>query len=652
MRAGSAPWIVVALLCAVRPGAGADDGSVRVEPNEGVAGNFGTWTVTYRAGSRGIHSGGGLRVQLPDSWHSGDRNSANRLQASDPKADHYVSARSSRPGVLLETEVESESPAHLVKAARRGLDGRLERYVFVVRVTVREGELPEGDTISVVYGDASGGSRGMKAASISTDPEPILVEVDPEGTGAFRLHPDRPTLMARSGPAAELLLCGPSSLVVGQPAVLHLAVVDAQANPDRAFDGEITLSIRDGDVKLPVHTRFERGRGWQTVTFTPRRAGIVRLAASARDDTLRALSNPMKVYEEEPDLKVYWGDLHSHTRYSWDGVGDRSFEYARDVSGLDFYAMTDHSRTGQEGYTRGLGPEVWGEYTAATERHDEPGRFVTLHAYEASFGAPWGHHNVLFRGTPGPLLAPGEVTLPQLWAELEAGRALTIPHHTGKFPVPVRWDDHDPELRRNIEIYSAHGSSEAYDPTHPLAFEHSDFTAASRSAEGPQFGQDAWARGLVLSTIASSDDHRAHPGQPHWGLAAVLAPRLTREDIFDALYRRGTYGTTGTRILLDFAVQGVPMGGETRSGGSPRLSIEAHASDLIERIDVLRYGESAGGFEVLFSLRPEALDLEWSATDETFHEDSIYYVRLRQRGLVRGRIVMAWSSPIWVRKTP
>ena len=49
--------------------------SVRVEPSFGVAGNFGTWTVTYEVGASGMRSGGCVRVQLPDTWHAGERNS-------------------------------------------------------------------------------------------------------------------------------------------------------------------------------------------------------------------------------------------------------------------------------------------------------------------------------------------------------------------------------------------------------------------------------------------------------------------------------------------------------------------------------------------------------------------------------------------------
>ena len=59
-----------------------------------------------------------------------------------------------------------------------------------------------------------------------------------------------------------------------------------------------------------------------------------------------------------------------------------------------------------------------------------------------------------------------------------------------------------------------------------------------------------------------------------------------------------------------------------------------------------------GGFRVVYDLHPDALDFEWSGTDGGFRADAVYYLRLRQRSQVRGRIVMAWSSPIWVRGQP
>jgi hypothetical protein len=650
-------------------------GSVTVNPFEGVAGEYGTWTVTYRVGPRGIKQHGGIRVQLPDSWHAGIRNSANRLQASDPREDNYISARGSRASVRLRIWVEDEPPPGevLVKSNRYSLDGRHERYVYVVRVWVMEGELEEGDTLSVIYGDTSGGSKGMRASIIRTHPEPILVAVDSEATGLFHMHPDRPTLVSHAAPPAELMIWGPATLVVGKEAELGLAAVDVNANP-APFDGEVELRITQGHARLPSTVRFQSDDGWTSVPFVPTETGILRVEArviheaslnkrrpivplgmesgevSPEQTGLRAFGNPMKVHPTEPKLKIYWGELHSHTHYSQDGVGDDNFRYARYVSGLDFYAMTDHSIPPLGQHTQGLGPHVWEEYTAKTDRFYEPGRFVTIHAYECSLGAPSGHHNVFFRDKPGPLLAEGDITLGELWNALKDGEALTIPHHTGKMPQPIFWFPHNDEIDRNIEIYSAHGLSETYDPRGLLAFERSQFTDASKSVRGPQYAQDAWMQGLKLSTVAATDDHRAHPGQPHFGRAAVSATGLARAEIFDGLHHRRTYGTTGVKILLDFSINGEPMGGTVTVPGSPRLEIEAHGTDIIEFIQVLRYSKSDGAFVIIYTLFPDAVDFTWSESDATFKEDSIYYVRLRQARMVRTRVAMAWSSPIWVKR--
>jgi uncharacterized protein DUF3604 len=625
------------------------EGSVSVQPDEATAGKYGTWSVTYRVGKGGIKKYGGICLQFPDSWHSGIRNSANRLQSSDPESDNYISSSCSQPGIELQTWVEHEPGREvvLVKDYRPGLDGRQTRYIFVVRVWVLNAELQEGSAISVIYGDTSRGSRGMLAGIVSTQPEHVLMAIDNEGTGGFRLHPDRPVLIIRSGPAVELLAAGPSTLVRGKPAELLLSVVDIHQNPADSFDGEVLLRTTQGEADVPTTVQFTSKRGWEKVRIVPRATGIIRIQATGSGGSLYANTNPMKVFENEPELKTFWGDLHSHTHYSFDGVGHNNFEYARYTSGLDFYAMTDHSSP------EGIGPntpEVWAEYSALVDKHHDPGKFVTLHAYECSLGAPYGHHNVFFRGRPTGLPLPEEAGLFNLWQSIRAGEALTIPHHTGKMPDPIFWYPHNAELDRNIEIYSAHGLSEAYNPWHPLSFERSMFTDPSKSVRGPQYAQDAWIQGLELSTIASSDDHRAHPGQPQYGLAAVAATGLTRDAIFQALYDRRTYGTTGAKILLDFSVNDHPMGQRLATAGSPRFRIEAHGTDSIELVEILRYSKSDRKFRVIVTLHPQVSDFLWSGEDATFREDSIYYMRLRQAGLVRNRIVMAWSSPIWVTK--
>jgi hypothetical protein len=130
---------VVAFIAAVRAAApagkpvplaaGVAEGSASVTPAIGVAGQFGTWTVSYRVGPSGLRAGSTLRVELPDSWHAGARNSAQRLQATDPADEAYVTAFPSRTGVTLQTVVESESAERLVKSNKQAIERRSGRYV-------------------------------------------------------------------------------------------------------------------------------------------------------------------------------------------------------------------------------------------------------------------------------------------------------------------------------------------------------------------------------------------------------------------------------------------------------------------------------------------------------------------------------------------
>lgn len=622
--------------------------SVRVDPKDGISGHYGTWSVTFTVRDR-IANGGGIRVQLPDAWHAGPRNSANRLQVSDPSDDHYVTALCSNDDVTVRTLVESERAGTLIKHEKDSLDGRRERYVFVVRIVVEGGDLKPDDMISVLYGDKRQGSRGYRAGAVSTGPLPVLVAVDSAGDGKFRLATDRPELTLHPGLPVELQVHAPSNAVIGKPARVLVSTLDKEDNGTHDGDA-ISIRVVDGEVSAPESITIDEGVGYAAFEVTPKAEGIVRVEAVSDKWVLRAVSNPMRVTAQPAAENVYWGDLHSHSRFSWDGVGYDNFSHARYTAGLDFYTMTDHSRAPRDGFTRGLDPSTWDAYTSLTDKHNAPGHFVTLHAYEASFGRPHGHHIVYFRDGPGPLIAPEDHRLPALWEMLTAGDALTIPHHTGKFPQGVDFGIHDETFRRNFELYSGHGLSETFDPAHPLSFERSTFTSPARSLNAPSHFQDALRKGLVLSTVAASDDHRAHPGLPHWGMTAVFAPELTRDAIFQGLHDRRTYATTGQKILLGFAMRGTPMGEEAAVNRAPEFTINVVGTDAISRVELVCHRQGDHRFHVIKTWHPDSIAFEGEFVDEEFDAAATYYVRLRQAAGVRDRIAMAWSSPIWVTK--
>ena len=91
-------------------------------------------------------------------------------------------------------------------------------------------------------------------------------------------------------------------------------------------------------------------------------------------------------------------------------------------------------------------------------------------------------------------------------------------------------------------------------------------TRRRRSARGTS-AQRAWEDGAGPRPSRRATTIAPNPGCAQGVVAVVIAPALTREAVFDALAERRTYATTGARIVLDFSVGGVPMGGRRRAGG-------------------------------------------------------------------------------------
>ena len=640
---------------------------VEITPDHGQAGKWGTWTVRFIAG-KGLPSSAAVRVALPDRWNQWRRNSARRVQATEPGEPFYVSARTERQGVRLRCEVEEQEPfrsfaegngnEQYVKRARRDIAGRSSRYAWVVRVTVESGQLQPGDAIEVQFGDRSGGGRGFTAPIWVGSPERVRAAVDRAGSGDFRLLPEDalPWLRTDPGEAVELAVVLPSGTVVGERAEALVVALDAEQNPVWRPDLRVRLQVLQGEAALtgPAEVTLDDERTWGSVRvpFTPRVEGIIRLRGQSADGTLLAISNPSRCTAAAPDTRLYWGDLHSHSHYSWDGTGTRDdhFRYARDVSGLEVYGNADHGES--------VSPEEWEETIAYNATYYQPGRFVTLVGYEDSFGFPYQHHNVFYRGERGALIHSRQKTLPELWAQAAEGEVLTIPHHPAGFGTPgkgprIDWSIRDDRFRKVVEIYSSHGLSEEHSPDHPLSLDVIDFTFQGPADRG-SYVQDGWLTGQRMGTIASSDNHWSQPGKEGFGTVAVWAPALTREAVFDAIAARRTYGTTGSRILLEFAVNGEPMGGEAqRRGGEPvRVTGRVVGTGPLRLVEVLRGDVDAQTWSVAYrewfggASAPLEAAVNW--TDPSPVPHALYYLRVRQRDFIHGRVAVAWSSPVWV----
>jgi hypothetical protein len=273
------------------------------------------------------------------------------------------------------------------------------------------------------------------------------------------------------------------------------------------------------------------------------------------------------------EYRLFWGDLHRHSSVSRcsrgfePGPHDR-YVFGRDAALLDFMALTDHSCH--------VDPFGWWRLDEAAEIAGDPG-FVALCGFEWSTGLH-GHQNVLLRGALRPFLSnshPACATLPNLYSMLKPEWALAIPHHTADVARRTDFTRCDPRFVPLVEIYQAQRGSYEFDGC--LRQSHLAHAAGA-------FAVDALRSGRKLGFIASTDHGEGA------AYAAVIAAKLERGALFDALRARRTFGATAKGMVIDLRVDGHLMGEELVANGAPQVTVKARGTRELVELIVFRDG--------------------------------------------------------------
>jgi len=107
------------------------------------------------------------------------------------------------------------------------------------------------------------------------------------------------------------------------------------------------------------------------------------------------------------------------------------------------------------------------------------------------------------------------------------------------------------------------------------------------------------------------------------------------------MWDRAVYATTGARIIVDFSINGNPMGSEFYvNNPSEKRNIKVHieGTDNIKYVAIIKNnGELINKKGCGKSFKIEILD------DKPINKTDYYYVRVVQEDTH-----LAWSSPIWV----
>lgn len=621
-----------------------EEGSAVITPNEIIAGKLKAFTIKYTVGRSGISEGGSLWIDDPN-FNGMGWSIFQSFQVRQPKESGYVSA-----------EVIGPNKATLVLVRISPPSTQMRHYVLC---RVKDAPLMAGDKIAVVYGDVSHQNsetaktpnKAYRAYKNAT----FRIYVDSKGNGVFHPIKASPSINIRSSKPSKIVITGPSFVKKNQSFETTVRILDQYGNPAEDYSGTVSFKSTDPDAILPEPYTFDlTDKGvhvfHQNILNTK---GIHYITVKDLAYNFEDESNPISDLEATPEYNLYWGDLqghHGHIFYESGKLNSQYYNYARDVSDLDFTCETAKSSS----YWNVA--DTWAQLSKCCHSYNNPGEFVTFLGFEWMGKKGQGHHCVYYLEDYQPYYSPDKEssdTLIELWGLLSDKNAITIPHAT--IYTGFNWNDHNDKLRPLVEIYSEWGSSEE---NRTLSIQESYSLReyfkmlANKVLYLGKFGsvRQGLSKGNKMGFIACSDTHLGLPGgilkgrHSVGGLTAVYSKSLSRSNIWESLINRRTYGTTGARILLNFEINGHMMGEEFETVSYPTVKLNAAGTHDIKKIDIVKcnYNASKRSF-ICYSKRSDRRIINLSWTDTNFTQDCFYYARVTQHD---GN--MAWSSPIWV----
>lgn len=361
---------------------------------------------------------------------------------------------------------------------------------------------------------------------------------------------------------------------------------------------------------------------------------------------------------------IYFGECHWHTDVSGDGQRplERALISARDELCLDFAGPADH-----------MSPS--GLYAKSSTRKqaeickefDQPGQFCTIPGSELS--DRYGHTNIYADSfetfieitdrferevLPAWQAEPNRYVLRTLAEICPEGRAIIVPHHSNMdsfiYEGVIR-EDRRPSWNamhwrmpaertcvRNFEMTQTRGCFETEETADEWGVLYGGFGGSARTG---------LMRGYRYGFVSGTDNHSGWPtrkGTGYCGLTAVQAQQLDTKSVFQAMYKRRCYATSGARMVGDTTLNGFPIGSELalEPGVARDFRIEIHGTTPLVQVQIIHMGYVLADLPV----GENALDFTCEWSDERPGrplEDAWYYVRARQQDGHR-----IWLSPFWV----
>ncbi|MGI9318691.1 MAG: DUF3604 domain-containing protein, partial [bacterium] len=476
-----------------------------------------TFTLTYTVGRYGIDDTGSIRVVFRFFGDWGD------LQTEDPTAHNYVTANCS-----------TDSKLSVIYAKT----GHQRPWFRSLTVRLHGGYLKEGDTITIVFGDISDGSPGMKMQSFCESGFEFKVLADVCATGHYVPLAETPYVSIVPGPPHIWKAVLPTLRQPGEPFQFGLKAEDKWGNPTPLASGSFRLESDLPIEGLPNQIDYpsgERSLVIEGLKVNQPGSGYVRAFDS--ENSLVAEAGPLVIGD---GYSGYWGDLHGQSGESIGLTTARQyFDFARNKSFLD---VTSHQANDFQ-----VNNAFWSYLNELTEEFHEDDRFVVFPGYEWSGNtAVGGDRNVFYRHEGRSIrrsshallsdrsdLNTDATTAKDLFDVLQDEDCVVYAHVGGRYADIAQ--AHDGRLETAMEIHSAWGTFE-------------------------WLLTDGFPLGHRSGVVCNSDGHKGRPGASYpgvsvfgayGGLTCFLTDSLSRDSIFECLRRRHHYATTGCRMHME-----------------------------------------------------------------------------------------------------
>ena len=339
------------------------------------------------------------------------------------------------------------------------------------------------------------------------------------------------------------------------------------------------------------------------------------------------------IFTEEFDLdwNLYFGQLHAHTDIS-NGAGsvEEAFQYASQVDGLDFFAVTDHSDSfdnADMGTIDANGADISADWAAGKQAAASVtnGDFVGLFGFEMTWPEDKQLGHISTFNTPG-WQTRDQADFENVPTALENYyRALaSVPGSVSQFNHPD----------------TVHGDFERFDHYSPQY----DAAVSLLEVAGEDGVVDCEYYDLALDKgwhIAPTNNQNNHNGQ--WGDASdartvVLAKDLTEEALYAAMKDRRVYATQDSDLAIYYELNGTVMGSIIPKSEEAEIAVflSDPTDEAIGNVEVVTDG---GAVLVSEHVETPSQVLELSASGG----HSYYYLRITQPD---GDVAV--TAPVWM----